>query len=253
MANQASRATSLAPEQGPSALAAAATILMPIQASGLAATAAPAAIHNKGIYVDLTADDSESGGDVVAPTPAPTPAPAPVHYVDSDDEVVVLPPPRVREERARAGTQTGNIRLSITACKDAASMYWHLATVINYWMNEPNSDLGSFPMEPTHSGQLRDLLAPFKTVWKDTLHPFSVQTIADRLDDTSTSVRAHFQKFSIRNNTLHQLFRLDTPNEVRNVWREYTAHSINLQVGKPMLINEHFEGFFPVLYKHMVN
>lgn len=120
-------------------------------------------------------------------------------------------------------------------------------------MNEPNSDLGSFPMEPTHSGQLRDLLAPFKTVWKDTLHPFSVQTIADRLDDTSTSVRAHFQKFSIRNNTLHQLFRLDTPNEVRNVWREYTAHSINLQVGKPMLINEHFEGFFPVLYKHMVN
>lgn len=135
MANQASRATSLAPEQGPSALAAAATILMPIQASGLAATAAPAAIHNKGIYVDLTADDSESGGDVVAPTPAPTPAPAPVHYVDSDDEVVVLPPPRVREERARAGTQTGNIRLSITACKDAASSKFILSALFTQTNN----------------------------------------------------------------------------------------------------------------------
>ncbi|KAF7880460.1 uncharacterized protein EAF02_007306 [Botrytis sinoallii] len=186
------------------------------------------------------------------PAPAPVPAPAPAHHIDSDNEVVLIPPPRVRQDRIRAVNQTGSIRQSEAACKDAASMYWHLAMVIIYWMKEnPDSELGAFPMEPTHIGQLHDLLAPFKTIWKNSLQPFNIHTLADRLERASAPVRDQFHIFSIRRNTLHRLFLPNTRNEVRTVWSEYTANGVNLQVGRPMLVSEHFEGFFPVLYKHM--
>ncbi|CCD42628.1 predicted protein [Botrytis cinerea T4] len=222
--------------------------------------AAPAAAHIKHVMYDLTVEDSDDDGGafVSAPAPAPAhgPAPvlahAPVYLIDSDDEVVLVPPPRVRQDRVRAVNQTGGIRQSEAACKDAASMYWHLAMVIIYWMKEnPGSELGSFPMEPTHIGQLHDLLAPFKTIWKDSLRPLNVHTLADRLDRASAPVREQFRTFSIRPNTLYRLFLPHTLNEVRTIWREYTANGINLQVGRPMLVSEHFEGFFPVLYKHM--
>ncbi|KAF7860394.1 hypothetical protein EAF04_008520 [Stromatinia cepivora] len=202
--------------------------------------------------IDLTADRDEED---IAPAPVANP---PGEVIDltgrKEDEPIEVPSPSVPQNRIVLNIATGGIKSSVPAWKEGALMYWTLAKVLRFWMMENSiSQLGPFQMEPVHIDRLQIMLMEFKGIYLDSRIVQGmpgVNVAYDQMEDLARRIRDFIRKYRTSMNTLDQLFLPHTLNEVRNTWRYYTANGANLQFGKEMLAQEHFDGFFPVLFKN---
>ncbi|KAJ8058477.1 hypothetical protein OCU04_012665 [Sclerotinia nivalis] len=190
------------------------------------------------LVIDLVSDSDDEG---VPPAAVVIPPGEVINLTDDNEDMPVeVPSPSVPQNRV--------------VLNAAAGVHWTLAKVLRFWMMENStSQLGPFQMGPAHIDRLQTMLMKFKGIYLDSriIHGMPEVDIAyNQLDDLARRIRDFIRTYRTSMNTFDQLFLPHTLNEVRNIWRYYTANGANLQIGKEILVQEHFDGFFPVLFKN---